>query len=245
MRFRSNPVVERAASGAQTLAYDQGAMSISGTKKKTLVLLAVLFATSILGRALLLRGVDPSLLLGGSSLGGFVLAMMITFKPHLAPKLSIAYTGLEGILIGGLSLIAEAVFPGIALRAVLATFLSVIFTMLLYKEAPGLAAKIRLGVLIGMVTVLAVSLLGMVFHLMGMSFSLMESTPLGIGASFLVVILAILSLLLDYDNVVQGEAQGLPKQMEWYFAFGIMVTLVWLYIRVLNLLMKIASRSRR
>ncbi len=129
-------------------------------------------------------------------------------------------------------------------KAAVLTLLAVIFTLLLYKEAPDLASKIRTGVIILTFTIFATSMVGLVISLFGGNFVLFGTSPIAIGFSALTVIVAIANLMLDYDNIVYGSRMGLPKEMEYFFAVGVLVTVVWVYIEMLQLLAKIALRSQ-
>ena len=179
------------------------------------------------------------------ALGGFVVAMVTIFKKTWAPVTAPIYALLEGLVLGGLSAMFEVRYPGIAMEAVGLTFGTLFVMLFLYKSGViKVTQKFRMGVVAAtggiMVFYLLTWLLSM-FHITAFT-SVYGSGLIGIGFSLFVVAIAALNLVLDFDFVEQGVAYGAPKYMEWYAAFGIMVTLVWLYLEMLRLLSKVRSR---
>ena len=174
-------------------------------------------------------------------LGGFVLAMLIIFNPGLAPYLSIPYAALEGLALGTVSAAFEAKYPGIAFEAALATF-GTLFGMLaiymtgLIKVTDGF----RLGILAAMVGILVLYLGDMFMQMLGFGYvgAVHDSSWTSIGLSCFIVLVAALNLVLDFDSIERGVEQKAPAYMEWYGAFSLMVTLVWLYLEILRLLAK-------
>jgi len=181
----------------------------------------------------------------GGLIGGFVVAMVTIFKNQWAPITAPIYALLEGLVLGGISAIFEKAYPGIAVQAISLTF-GVLFVLLLaYKLRVVQATRgFKLGVIAAtggiMVVYLINMVMGLFFHTQ-MSF-LNAATPLGIGISLFVVIIASLNLILDFDMIETGARMGAPKYMEWYGAFGLMVTLIWLYLEILRLLGKMRRR---
>lgn len=242
--MRSNPMIRKGFSDAQ--AYDGPAMTISGTRNKTFILVGITILLSIGSFFLSSNGSTSSIAYGLttiSSIGALILALITTFKPHLAKTTSILYAVCEGILLGSISAIFNTYFEGIAIKTVFLTLLSVVLTLALYKHDPSIGGKVRKGVIIATLSVCGVSLLGLVFSLFGIPFIFWGNSLIGIGFSLLVVGVAIANLIVDYDNIAMGADYGLPEHMEWYFAFGLLVTIVWLYIELLQLLAKVASRD--
>ncbi|MGB0063092.1 MAG: Bax inhibitor-1/YccA family protein [Terracidiphilus sp.] len=182
----------------------------------------------------------------GGALGGLVFAMITIFKKEWSPVTAPVYALLEGFVLGGLSAVLEMRYPGIAMEAVALTF-GVLFVMLLaYKSGLiKVTDKLRMGIVAatGAIAVFyfLTFLLGM-FHITLFS-AVYGSGAIGLVFSFVVVAIAALNLVLDFDFIERGVAVGAPKYMEWYAAFGIMVTLVWLYIEMLRLLSKLRSRN--
>jgi uncharacterized YccA/Bax inhibitor family protein len=178
-------------------------------------------------------------------LGGFVVALVTTFKMSWAPVTSPIYALLEGLALGGISAIFELKYPGIAMEAVALTFGTLFVMLLIYKTGLiKVTQKFRIGVVAATGGIAAFYFLTWVlsfFHITIFS-SVYGSGLIGIGFSLFVVAIASLNLVLDFDFIEQGVAAGAPKYMEWYGAFGIIVTLVWLYLEILILLSKLRSR---
>ena len=181
----------------------------------------------------------PMVMVG--TLGGFVVAMVTTFKRDWAPFTAPVYAVLEGVFIGGISLVMEQQFRGLVLQAVLLTF-GVMFALLAAYQSriirPSQTFKsVIVGATFGIVVVYLVSMVLQLFFHTGIPL-IHDSGPVGIIFSLVVIGIAALNLVLDFDFIENGVAYGAPKWMEWYAAFGLTVTLVWLYIEVLRLLAK-------
>jgi len=181
----------------------------------------------------------PMVMVG--TLGGFVVAMVTTFKRDWAPFTAPVYAVLEGVFIGGISLVMERQFPGLVLQAVLLTF-GVMFALLAAYQSriirPSQTFKaVIVGATFGIVIVYLISMVLQLFFHTGIPL-IHDSGPVGIIFSLVVVGIAALNLVLDFDFIENGVASGAPKWMEWYAAFALTVTLVWLYIEVLRLLAK-------
>ena len=246
--MRSNPMIRKGFSQAN--AYDGPVMSIKGTRNKTFLLVGITTLISIFSFVLCIMNLYStgsfSTAYGLStfgSIGALVLALVTSFKPQLSKTTSIIYAVFEGLLIGSISLVFELYFPGIIIRTMLLTLLAVVLTLALYKQDPSVGGRIRKGVMIATLSVVGVSLIGLVFSLFGIPFIFWGNNLVGIGFSLLVVGIAIANLIVDYDNIALGSEYGLPKYMEWYFAFGLLVTIILLYIEILQLISKIASRD--
>jgi len=181
----------------------------------------------------------PAVMVG--ALGGFVVAMATSFKRNWAPITSPIYAVLEGLFIGGISLVMEQRFPGLVLQAVLLTF-GVMFALLAAYQSriirPSQTFKaVIVGATFGIVIVYLVSMALQLFFHVGIPL-ITDNGPIGIIFSLVVVGIAALNLVLDFDFIENGVASGAPKWMEWYAAFALTVTLVWLYIEILRLLSK-------
>ena len=178
------------------------------------------------------------------ALGGFVVALITVFKKNLAPITAPIYAVLEGLFLGGLSSIFEARFPGIAVQAILGTFGTMAGLLLAYRTGLIKATEnFRLGVFAATAGIAMLYLVSIVMGFFGKSIPFIhQSGAIGIGFSVFVVIIAALNLVLDFDFIEKGEEVGAPKYMEWYAAFGLLVTLVWLYVEMLRLLSKLRSR---
>ena len=223
-------------------------MTLSGTINKTGILLLCSAATAAWTWNSFMQTRDANvvvlpLMIG--LFGGLIFALITSFKRTWAPVTAPIYALLEGLVLGGLSAVLEQRFPGIAMEAVALTFGTLFVLLFLYKTGViKVTQKFRLGVVAATGGIFLFYMLEMVLGFFGIQFTTVNgATPIGIGFSLLVVAIAALNLVLDFDFVEQGVAVGAPKYMEWYAAFGIMVTLVWLYIEILNLLAKMRSRN--
>jgi uncharacterized YccA/Bax inhibitor family protein len=180
-------------------------------------------------------------------IGGLITALAISFKPNWAGYLAPLYGLLEGLFIGGISAIFNAAFaqkyPGLVMQAVGLTFGVAIAMFLLYNfRIINATEKFKSVVIMSTVGIGVFYLLTMLLRLFGVNVSFMyDSSWLSIGISLFVVAIAALNLILDFDMIEQGAERGAPKFMEWYGAFGLLVTLVWLYLEILRLLSKLGN----
>lgn len=224
-------------------------MTLGGTVNKTGFLLLLLLLTASYTWSLY-TGPDslPALMpyVWGGAIGGFVVALATVFKKTWAPYSAPLYAALQGLFLGGVSATFEARFPGIVVQAVMLT-LGVLFSLLLaYKSGLIKATEnFKLGVVAATGGIMVLYLVQMGANLLGfqgMGF-LHESSWIGIAFSAFVVVIAALNLVLDFDFIESGVEAGAAKYMEWYGAFGLVVTLVWLYLEILRLLSKLQSRN--
>ena len=233
---------------------DAGAMTLNGTVSKTgfLLLLSVLTAAFAWNQSILMgadglpQAVAPAAsgyMLGGA-IGGFILALVTVFKKTWAPVTAPLYALVEGFFLGSISAVYELRFDGIVFQAVLLTFGTLFALLMAYRSGLIKATEnFKLGVVAATGGIFLVYLATFVLGFFGVNVPLIhESGIVGIGFSLLVIVVAALNLVLDFDFIENGVEQGAPKHMEWYGAFGLMVTLVWLYIEFLRLLSKINSR---
>ena len=244
--YRSNnPVLkEKLFTGSITTGET---MTIQGTVNKTGLLLLLVFVAAAWTWGLSHSPAPENALpwVIGGALGGFLLALVTVFKSNWSPITAPVYALLEGLFLGGISAVFDKSYPGIAVQAIGLTF-GVLFVLLLaYKTGIVRATRgFKLGVIAAtgaIVLVYAANLIMSLFFHSQMSF-LYSSTPLGIGISVVVVIIAALNLVLDFDMIETGARMGAPKYMEWYGAFAMMVTLIWLYLEILRLLGKTRRR---
>jgi uncharacterized YccA/Bax inhibitor family protein len=223
-------------------------MTLTGTVNKTGILLLCVLATAAWTWRLFLQSHDmadvtPWMLLG--VFGGLICAMVTIFKKEWSPITAPIYALLEGLVLGGLSALMEVRYPGIAIQAVGLTFGTLFVLLLAYRSGMiQVTQKFRLGVVAATGGIMVFYLLQMLMGFFGFQFtSINGSGPIGIGFSLIVVAVAALNLVLDFDFIERGVQYGAPKYMEWYGAFGIIVTLVWLYLEMLRLLSKMRSRN--
>ena len=185
----------------------------------------------------------------GAGIVGFVLALVNIFKKQPSPALVLAYAGVQGIFVGGISAWYEAINPGIVAQAVIATLVVVGVTLALFASgkirASKKATKIFLIAMIGYAVFSLVNFGLMIFGVTDNAFGLRSEEifgiPIGLILGVLVVIMAAYSLVLDFDFIQQGVRNRAPKKYEWSGVFGIMVTVIWLYLEILRMLAIVQS----
>jgi uncharacterized YccA/Bax inhibitor family protein len=242
----SNPVLNEKAFRGYALQGE--GMTVQGTVNKTGLLLLCVVASAAWTwhqaiEAQSAAAALPWMWLG--TIGGFVCAMITVFKKEWAAVTAPAYALLEGLALGGISAVLEARFPGIAIQSVCLTFGTLFVLLLAYRSGLiPVTQNFRMGVVAATGGVMVFYLLQFVLGFFGVHFaSVNGSGPLGIGISLIIVGIAALNLVLDFDFIETGARMGAPKYMEWYGAFGLMVTLVWLYLEILRLLTKLRGRD--
>jgi uncharacterized YccA/Bax inhibitor family protein len=224
-----------------------GLMTIQGTVDKTAILLAVVIFTAIWPWRLFFESRNPELLLpwlGIGAIGGFLVALATIFKKTWAPVTAPIYAACEGLVLGSTSALFEMRYPGIVLKSVALTFGTLATLLVLYRTGAIRATEgFKRGVFAATGAIVLVYLGSFVLGLFGVNVGFIQSSsPLSIGISLVVVGIAALNLVLDFDLIEQGSKLGAPKYMEWYGAFALVVTLVWLYLEILRLLSKLNDR---
>ena len=227
---------------------DAGTMTLNGTVNKTAFLLVLTLVAAMYTWSRFFAGDVAGLMpfIWGGMIGGLVVALVTVFKKEWSPFTAPLYAVLEGLAIGAISAVFEQRFPGIVMQAVGLTFGTLAALLLAYRSGLVRATEnFKLGVVAatGGIALLYLVTIGMrLFGFDGMGF-IHDSSWMGIGFSAVVVVVAALNLVLDFDFIEQGVEHGAPKYMEWYGAFGLLVTLVWLYLEILRLLSKLQSRD--
>ena len=219
-------------------------MTIEGTVNRAGFLLLVLVATATWTWLQTFAGTSVQGYLWGGLLGGFVVALITIFKPTLSPITAPIYAALEGLALGAISATLEATYHGIVIQAVALTFGTLFALLIVYRSRIiPVTENFKLGVAAatGGIAIFYLVAIGLSFWNIRIPF-LHEGSALGIGFSVFVVVIAALNLVLDFDFIEKGAEHGAPKYMEWYGAFGLMVTLIWLYLEILRLLAKLRSR---
>lgn len=236
----SQNVVER------DIVLDSEPMTVNGAINKTFILLAVLIASSFAVWNLFFQGYTDKV--GMLTMVGFV-ASIISFIVIMFNRKAIAiaapiYAASEGLLLGGISAMFEKAYPGIAIQAIAATFAALFSLLFLYRiGAIRCTDKFRSVLFISTLSVAGIYLVNLIGSFFGMHIpQIFTSSNIGIGFSLVVVVIAALNLIIDFDFIEQGAQRMLGKSYEWYGAFGLLVTLVWLYIEILNLLAKLRDR---
>lgn len=251
--FRSgNPALnEKTFTG---LAPTAERMTIQGTVNKTfmLLLLVMISATWIWNRFDALEPAQAARsaaeiypwMIGGA-IGGLVMVIVTVFKKEWSMVTTPIYALLEGLFLGGISAIFEAQYPGIVIQAVVLTFGTMFCLLAVYTSRMiKVTQNFRLGIAAATGGIFLIYLASFVLGFFGINVPYIhENGWVGIGFSLFVVVIAALNLVLDFDFIENGAARGAPKYMEWYGAFGLLVTLVWLYIEILRLLSKLRSRD--
>ncbi len=231
----------------QDLKVGSGTMTVEGTVNKSLLLIALLIGSAYMTWQEAYPGgwsdqATPTIPVWylPAMIGTVILAFIIVFKKTSAPLLTPIYAVLEGALLGAVSSIFEASYPGIVMQAVMCTCGTFIALLIAYKSGLIKATEnFKLGVIAATGGIAIVYLIDMGLRFFGMQVPLIhENGPIGIAISLGITVVAALNLVLDFDFIEKGAAQGAPKYMEWYSAFGLLVTLIWLYLEILRLLAK-------
>jgi len=223
-------------------------MTLSGTVNKTGILLICAIATAGWTWHQFLQTRDVAdvvpLMLAGL-IGGFICAMVTVFKKEWSPVTAPVYALLEGLALGGMSAAIDLRYPGIGIQAVSLTFGTLFVLLLVYSSGViKVTNKFRIGIVAATGGIALFYVMEMLLSFFGFQFAAINgSGVIGIGFSLIVVAVAALNLVLDFDFNERGVQSGAPKYMEWYGAFGIIVTLVWLYLEILRLLSKMRSRN--
>tara|TARA_B100000700_G_scaffold96336_1_gene108406 strand:- start:617 stop:1375 length:759 start_codon:yes stop_codon:yes gene_type:complete len=215
-------------------------MTLEGTVNKTGILLLLCFATAAVSWNI------PNLVLMFTGVGvGLIAAIITVFKPTMASSTAPVYALAQGLFLGGITVMFEAEYPGIAIQAIGLTFGTLASLLVCYKTGiikPTENFRLMIVSATAGIALLYLVNICMVYFGGGSGIGFIHSNGLmGIGFSLFVVGIAALNLVLDFDFIEQGSENGLPKHMEWFGAFSLMVTLVWLYLEILRLLAKIRS----
>ncbi len=251
----SNPVLkEKTFSRDYTAQSD--VMTVNGTVNKTALMLLLVIAGAVFtwnkffeavatNPEAGLAAVGPWLAIGG--IGGFITVLVTVFRPQSSGISAPIYAVFEGLFLGGISAVFESMYPqqGLVLRAVMLTF--AVFMVMLFLYRSGIikvTQKFMMGVVAATAGIALVYFVSFIAGMFGAEMSfLYGNSNLSIGISLFVVAIVALNLVLDFSFIERAAESGAPKYMEWYGAFGLMVTLVWLYLEILRLLSKVASRD--
>ena len=215
-------------------------MTIGGTVNKTAMSLLLLMATA----SYTWTNPSPALMMFGL-FGGLIMAIITIFKKTWAPYTVSGYALLKGLALGGISRFFEMQYPGIVSQAVFLTFGILAALLLAYKSGLIKATEnFKLGVVAATGGIFFLYLISWIMSMFGGSIGFIHNNDtFGILFSLGVVVIASLNLVLDFDFIEEGAEMGAPKYMEWYGAFGLLVTLIWLYLEILRLLVKLYSRK--
>ncbi|MEM9548680.1 MAG: Bax inhibitor-1/YccA family protein [Bacteroidota bacterium] len=211
-------------------------MTVSGAVNKTIMLTMVMLVVALYSYT------NPlSIFMTVGALGAFVVYLFTSFKPQYSPITAPIFALLEGLFVGTISAVYAHMFEGIIIQAVTAT-VGVLITMLMVHRS-GLipvTQKFRMGVSMAVGAIMLLYLVSWIGHFVGFQIPYIhEGGAIGIGITVVIIGIAALNLLLDFDNFEKGEQAGAPKFMEWYFGMGLLFTLVWLYVEFLRLISKL------
>jgi uncharacterized YccA/Bax inhibitor family protein len=244
----ANPVLNKNTFKQKGFAIEgQATMTIQGTVNKVFLMLLLLVLSAAYTWKFMISGNMAALqaaMIGGA-IGGFIFAIITAFKQSWAPVTAPIYAVLEGLFLGGISAYFNAQYPGIVINAVVLTFGTLFALLFAYKTGLiKVTENLKLGIVAATGGVFLAYMFSFILGLFGINIGFLHSNgPLGIIVSLVVIVIAALNLVLDFDFIENGAEAGAPKFMEWYGAFGLIVTLVWLYIEFLRLLSKLASRN--
>lgn len=224
------------------------AMTINGTVNKMGILLLLVIVPAAWMWNQVMTSWEPSQAMGPAligGIGGFIFALITIFKKTWAPVTAPIYAMLEGLFLGGISATFHIRFAGLPMQAVALTFGTLAVMLVAYRTGIIKATEnFKLGVVAATGGIAMVYVVSIVMGLFGVQVPFIHEAGLfGIGFSLFVVVIAAMNLVLDFDFIEKGSEMGAPRYMEWYAAFGLLVTLVWLYLEILRLLAKLQSRD--
>ncbi len=208
-------------------------MTVAGAINKTFILFGLMIITALISYAM-----PSNIFMFGGAIGGLIVVFVISAKPSRAPVWAPVYAILEGLFVGSVTAIFAGFMDGIIFQAVTLTFAVLFMMLFIYKSGIiKVTDKFRTGVMMATGAILIVYLVSFVLSFFGINLPFLhEGGMLGIGISLLIIGVAALNLLLDFDSFEKGERYGAPAYMEWFSAMGLLVTLVWLYVEILRLL---------
>lgn len=250
----ANPALNKNTFTRFTATAGSPVMTLSGTVNKIFIMLLLVTAGAVYTWRLAFEAISTDSLTAGRTIipwiigggiGGFIVALVTIFKRNFAPVTAPVYAILEGLFLGGISAFLENMYKGIVINAVALTF-GILFALLIAYRSRLIkpTENFKLGVFAATGGVMMLYLISFLLNLFGVPVGYLHNNSLlSIGISVVIVIIAALNLVLDFDFIEQGAASSVPKYMEWYAAFGLIVTLVWLYLEILRLLAKLASRN--
>lgn len=246
----ANPVLTEKIFRDASVSESSGVMTVRGTAVKSLVLILMVLAGASYTWKVFYEAINPASVnpwMWGGVIGGFITAIIISFKPKLAQYLAPLYAVLQGLFLGAISAMFNQAFaesaPGIVMNATLLTIITAMVMLLVYRsriiKVDGKFARIMV---IAVGAIAFYYFISIILSLFGVNLTLLHNSgPLSIGISIVIILVAAFSLLLDFNFIEKASQAGAPKYMEWYGAFGLMVTLIWLYLEMLKLLAKFAG----
>ncbi len=240
----SNPMIHSKA--VENVILDSKPMTISGAVNKTMLLLAIVVAVACFSWSICLNGyIDrASLLITISAIAGFILAIVTCFKPNVSKITAPAYAICEGVLVGAVSFMYNQAYGGIVVQAISITLLALFAMLFLYKsKAIQATDTFRKVIFISTAAIAIFYLIGFIAALFGHPMTLFNGGTLGIVVSAVICVIAALNFVLDFDFIERGANTPLPDYFEWYGAFSLLVTVIWLYFEILRLLAQLNRRN--
>ena len=252
----SNPIFGKNTFGnAMSSSYTEEQMTVRGTMNKTFLILLFVLASAFFVWQRYFEAYSPAdplagmnsikiyMVLGG--IGGFITAIIASFSPRKSGFFTPIYAIFEGMFLGGISAMFEARYPGLVIKAVALTFAVFLGMLLVYSQRIiKVTDKFRRGIIAAMFGIMLVYLVGWISSLFGAPLSFLQGGgTFGLIFSLVVTGISAFSLLLDFDFIERSAYAGAPKYMEWYSVFGLLVSLVWLYINILRLLSIFSGRD--
>lgn len=226
------------------LAFGDGTMTLNGVAAKSLLMLVLAVTSGVFGWRLVAQNPDSIVLVFGALIIAFIIGLITVFVKKIARFTAPIYAILEGFVLGALSQLYETEFQGIVLQALLLTggiFVSMLLLYLTRIIKP--TENLKLGIAAATGGIAVYYLANFVVNFFGKDLPLINSNSgWGIGFTVIIIIIAALNLVVDFDFIEQGVEKRAPKYMEWYASFGLFVTIVWLYLEILRLLAKLRSR---
>lgn len=246
----SNPIFNKMLNSHNAdldLTLESQSMSVSGSINKTLFLLAIVFVSAMYTWSLAFSGFadKAGMLTWGGLIFATILAFIIIFTRKAMNILTPLYAIGEGLCLGGISAVYAGEYAGIVIQAILATFATLFVMLMLFKSRwITCTERFRSIIFTATASVALVYLIQIIASFFGRGIpQIFTSSPIGIGFSVVVILIAAFNLIIDFDFIEKGAENMLPKAYEWYGAFGLVVTLVWLYLEILRLLSKLSSRN--
>lgn len=210
--------------------------TVDGAVNKTYVLLAILLMTTYVSYMM-----PSSLFMIGGAIGGLIVFFAVMYKPQYAPIGAPIYAGLEGLFVGSVSAMYASMYEGIVVQAISLTIATLFMMLIIYKTGMiKVTEKFKTGVLMATGAIFLVYMASFIGSFVGFSVPYIhDSTPMGIGITVVIIGVAAMNLLIDFDMFEKAEENKAPAYMEWFCAMALIVTLVWLYIEFLRLLSKL------
>jgi uncharacterized YccA/Bax inhibitor family protein len=235
----SNPFLKESAMRKATFPMagtEQKTMTIKGAIDKTLILFGIMMITSYISYT-----IPSNIFLFTGAIGGLIAVVVASFKQELSPFLAPIYALLEGLFLGTISAMFAATADGIVVHAVTLTISMLLLMLIIYRlQIIKVTEKFRAGVFMATGSIVLVYFMSWILGFFGVNLPFLhEGGIMGIGISLVIIGIAAVNLLLDFDTFEKGQEYGAPKYMEWYAGMGLLITLVWLYVEILRLLSKL------